>query len=469
MAQEAARNVSLEDMDRQHFMHPSTSLSDHVKGTPRIIETAKGITITDRSGKTFIDGFGGLYCVNIGYGRTEIAEAIYEQAKKLAYYHVYASHSNEPAIRLADRIIRLSPPNMARVYFGLSGSDANETNVKLVWYYNTLRGQPKKMKIISRWRAYHGSTIFAGSLTGLPVFHKYFNLPIGPIIHLSTPHYYYNAEPGMTEREYSKKLAEELETAILKEGPETVGAFIGEPIMGTGGIIVPPEGYWEEVQKVLKKYDILLIVDEVICGFGRLGEMFGSNIYKIEPDFVTIAKGVTSAYQPLSGAIVSDKVCALIQEKSVEIGAMGHGYTYSGHPCAAAAGLANLDILEKEDMVGNAKRVGAYFQEQLHKTFGNHPLVGEVRGLGLLAGIEFVADRKKKQRFEPKHKIGIRVSQACLAEGLIARAMPNADLLAFSPPLCVTKAEIDDIVARTKRGLDKLTDEITREGLWKAA
>ncbi|MFN0044386.1 MAG: aminotransferase [Alphaproteobacteria bacterium] len=466
MADNTARNLSLEDMDRQHFMHPSTSLHDHVKGTPRIMESAKGITITDSTGRTFIDGFGGLYCVNIGYGRTEIAEAIYEQAKKLAYYHVYASHSNEPAIRLADRVIRLAPPNMARVYFGLSGSDANETNVKLAWYYNNLRGQPKRTKIISRWRGYHGSTVMAGSLTGLPIFHNYFNLPVGPVLHVATPHYYYGAEPGMSELDYSKKLAADLEATILKEGPETVAAFIGEPVMGTGGIIVPPEGYWGEVQKVLKKYDILLIVDEVICGFGRLGEMFGCNVYDIEPDLITVAKGLTSAYQPLSGAIVSDKICAVIQEKSAEIGAMGHGYTYSGHPCAAAAGLANLDILEKEGMVGNAKKLGAYMNEELKKNFADHPLVGEVRGKGLLAGIEFVANKKTKQRFEPKHKIGIRVSGECLAESLIARAMPNGDLLAFSPPLCITKSEVDEIIARTKRALDRAAGAFRKEGIW---
>lgn len=467
MAQQATRNLSLEEMDKQSLMHPSTSMADHAKGTPRIIETAKGITITDRAGKQLIDGFGGLYCVNIGYGRMEIADAIAEQARKLAYYHVYSSHSNEPAIRLADRVVRMAPANMAKVYFGLSGSDANETNVKLVWYYNNLRGQPKKKKIISRHRGYHGSTVISGSLTGLPLFHTYFDLPVGPILHTTTPHHYWNAEPGMSEAQFAQKLADDLEALIVKEGPETVAAFIGEPVMGTGGIIVPPEGYWPTIQKVLKKYDVLLIDDEVICGFGRLGEKYGCFALGMEPDLMTIAKGLTSAYQPLSGSIVSDKICAVIQEKSAEIGPMGHGYTYSGHPIACAAGLANLDILEKEDMAGNAKRTGAHFQAALKKAFADHPMVGEVRGYALLGAVEFVADRKKKTRFDAKLKIGARIAGAALAEGVIARAMPHSDCLGFAPPLCITPAEVDDMVARCRRGLDKVTDELVREGVFK--
>jgi len=469
MRARATRNLSLEEMDKQSLLHPSTSFADHAKGTPRIIETARGITIVEKGGKEYLDAFGGLYCVNIGYGRTEVADAIYAQAKKLAYYHAYASHSNEPAIRLADRVIGLAPANMAKVYFGLSGSDANETNVKLAWYYNNLRGKTGKTTIISRQRAYHGSTVFAGSLTGLPVFHKYFSLPVGPVIHVSTPHHYWGAEPGMSERQFSRKLADELDRRIEKEGPETVAAFIGEPVMGTGGILIPPEGYWDEVQKVLKKHDVLLIADEVVCGFGRLGAMWGSEVYGIEPDFITIAKGLTSAYLPLSGAIVSEKICQVILERSAEIGPLGHGYTYSAHPVSAAAALANLDILEREDLVGNAKRVGAYFQERLSATFAGHPLVGEVRGVGLLAAVEFVADKKRKVAFEPKLRVAGRVSAAGYAEGVIARAMPNGDSLAFSPPLSITKAEADEVIARTKRATDKVTDELVRERLWKAA
>ena len=468
MAVEPTRNLSLEEMDKQSLLHPSTSFADHEKGTPRIIETGKGITITDRNGNEYLDAFGGLYCVNIGYGRTEVADAIYAQAKKLAYYHVYASHSNEPAIRLADRLVRMAPANMAKVYFGMSGSDANETNVKLVWYYNNLRGMPEKCKIISRHRGYHGSTVVSGSLTGLPVFHKYFNMPVGPILHAAAAHYYWGAAAGESERQFSERLAQELDDMIEAEGPETVGAFIGEPVMGTGGLIPPPEGYWELVQEVLRKHDVLLIDDEVVCGFGRIGEMFGCYLYGMEPDLMAVAKGLTSAYQPLSGAVVSDRICKVILEKSVEIGPLGHGYTYSAHPVGAAAAMANLDIVEGEDLTGNAKRTGAYFQERLHATFDYHPLVGEVRGVGLLAALEFVADKQAKRRLDASLKVGPRVAGACLGEGVVARAMPHGDILGFAPPLVITRAEVDEIVARVRRAVDQVTDELVRDGEWKA-
>ena len=300
----------LESMDREHFFHPSTHMKQHAHGqTPnRIMETGKGIYVMDREGKKILDAFAGLYCVNIGYGRDEMAEAIYEQAKKLAYYHSYVGHSNEPAIRLSQKIIALAPPGMCRVYYGLSGSDANETQIKLIWYYNNILGRPEKKKIISRWRGYHGSGIMTGSLTGLEVFHKAFDLPREPILHTVTPHYYHQAQPGMTEPEFSRYCAEELEKMILVEGPETVAAFIGEPVMGTGGIIPPPEGYWQEIQPILAKYDVLLVADEVVTGFGRLGSNFGSEHYGIQPDLISVAKGMTSAYLPLSGVIVNDKV-----------------------------------------------------------------------------------------------------------------------------------------------------------------
>ncbi len=463
---QSTHNLSLEEMDKQSFLHPSTSFAAHAEGTPRIIETGKGITITDSQGRELLDGFGGLYCVNIGYGRMEVVEAMHEQAKKLAYYHVYASHSNEAAIRLADRVVRMAPANMEKVYFGLSGSDANESIAKLLWYYNNLRGKPEKIKIISRLRGYHGSTVFSGSLTGLPIFHKYFNLPMGPVLHAGTPHHYWGAAPGVGEREYSAQLAAELNRMIEDEGPETVAGFIGEPVMGTGGIIPPPEGYWEAVQAVCRKHDVSIISDEVVCGFGRLGDNFGCDTYGIEPDFMTIAKGLTSAYQPLSGAIVSKRVCEVILEKSAEVGPLGHGYTYSAHPVACAAALANLDIVEREDLAGNATRTGAYFHERLHATLGDHPLVGEVRGKALLAAIEFVADGEKKERLDPALKVGARVSAACLAEGVIARAMPHGDILGFAPPLVITREEVDEIVTRVARAVGTVADELTRAGDW---
>ena len=336
----------LQNIDRNTLFHPSTHASDHAHGnTPvNIIESGSGIYIKNQHGTELLDGFAGLYCVNVGYGRSEIAEAIYQQALKLAYYHTYVGHSNQAVIELSKRVIDWAPDGMSKVYYGLSGSDANETQIKLVRYFHNILGYKQKKKIISRQRGYHGSGIGSGSLTGLPLYHKAFDLPMETILHTITPHHYWNAEAGMSETEFSGYCADELEKMILAEGAETIGAFIGEPVMGTGGIIPPPEGYWDAIQKVLNKYEILLIADEVICGFGRLGAPFGSHLYGIRPDLITIAKGLTSAYAPLSGVIVGERVWNVIEQGSEELGPIGHGWTYSGHPLGAAAGLANLDL-----------------------------------------------------------------------------------------------------------------------------
>ena len=382
---------ALIDNDRRHVFHASTHLRDYAQGDApgRVITGGKGISIVDRDGREMIDAFAGLYCVNIGYGRTEIAEAIYAQAKELAYYHTYVGHSNEPLIALSERIAKLAGNGLNKVYYGLSGSDANETQIKLVRYYHNGIGQPKKKKIIARQRGYHGSSIAAGSLTGLPAFHQHFDLPIDGVLHTKAPYYYRRERGDMSEREFSAYCAEQLEAMIQREGPDTIGAFIGEPVLGTGGIIPPPDGYWDEIQAVLKRHDILLICDEVVSGFGRLGSEFGFQHYGIQPDLVTIAKGLTSAYQPLSGVIVGERVWKALEDGTGEYGPIGHGWTYSGHPLGAAAAMANLDIIERENLVGNAAETGAYFNAQLKKTFGEHPLVGDVRGEGLMAALEF--------------------------------------------------------------------------------
>nr|5KQW_A Chain A, 4-aminobutyrate transaminase [Pseudomonas]5KQW_B Chain B, 4-aminobutyrate transaminase [Pseudomonas]5KQW_C Chain C, 4-aminobutyrate transaminase [Pseudomonas]5KQW_D Chain D, 4-aminobutyrate transaminase [Pseudomonas] len=450
------------EMDRAHFMHPSTHAHDHASGAlpGRIITGGKGIRIQDHEGREYIDAFAGLYCVNIGYGRTEVADAIYEQAKELAYYHTYVGHSTEAIIELSSRIIRdWAPAGMKKVYYGMSGSDANETQIKLVWYYNNVLGRPQKKKIISRQRGYHGSGIMTGSLTGLPSFHQHFDLPIERIKHTVCPHWY-KAPAGMSEAQFVRYCADELEKLILAEGPDTVAAFIGEPVMGTGGIIPPPQGYWEAIQAVLNKYDILLIADEVVCGFGRLGSKMGSQHYGMKPDLITVAKGLTSAYAPLSGVIVGEKVWDVIEKGSQEHGPMGHGWTYSGHPICAAAALANLDILERENLTGNAADVGAYLQQRLRETFGGHPLVGEVRGVGMLAALEFMADKDARTPFDPALKVGPKVSAACLEDGMIARAMPHGDILGFAPPLVITRAEVDEIVGIAKQAVDEVADEV---------
>ncbi len=469
MSETLRNDLALEDIDRRTMFHPSTNLKNHAHGDSpvRIMDTAHGIYVVDNKGTELLDAFAGLYCVNIGYGRMEMADAIYKQAKQLAYYHAYVGHSTEAAIHLSERVLALAPAGMSKIYYGLSGSDANETQVKLVWYYNNILDRPKKKKIISRLRGYHGSTVMSGSLTGLPGFHTAFDLPLPQVKHTITPHYYRQAEPGMSEREFSQYCANQLEQMILDEGPDTVAAFIGEPVLGTGGIIPPPDGYWEAIQAVLAKYDILLIADEVVTGFGRIGADFGSKHYGIKPDLITIAKGLTSAYAPLSGVIVGDRVWQVLEQGSDKLGPIGHGYTYSAHPLGVAAGVANLDVLARENLTANARDTGAYFQQRMHATFDNHPLVGEVRGVGLLAALEFVADKAGKRNFDPDLKVGARVSAACLERNMIARAMPNGDILGFAPPLVISRAEVDDVVERTRTAVDSVRDQLVREGVWK--
>lgn len=453
----------LEAADRASILHPFTPLRAFAEGdfAQRIVEGGSGIRIRDQRGTELIDAFSGLYCVNIGYGRTEIADAIHAQARSLAYYHSYAGHSSEVAIHLAEKMLQWAPPGMAKVFFGLSGSDANETQVKIVWYYNNVLGRPDKKKIISRLRGYHGATIVSGSLTGLPFYHTAFDLPVGGILHTTAPHHYWNAEPGMDEAAFSRKCADDLEAMILKEGPDTIAAFIAEPVLGTGGLIPPPQGYWDAIQPVLRKYDILLIADEVVCGFGRTGANFGSTLYGIEPDLITVAKGLTSAYAPLSASIVHDRIWRVLEAGSDRFGPFSHGYTYSGHPLCAAAGLANLQLLEDEGIVDHARDTGAYFQRRLRDTFAQLPFVGEVRGVGMLGAIEFVADTDAKARFAPEQKVGAQLSAACLANGVISRAMPHGDILGFAPPLVTTAADIDEIVDRVATAIKPVLDALS--------
>lgn len=461
------RTQELEQLDRAHFFHPSTHIAKHVRGeTPeRVIVGGRGSTIVDSQGRESLDGFAGLYCVNVGYGRTEIAEAIAEQARKLAYYHAYVGHASEPAIQLASRIVARAPRGMRSVYFGLSGSDANETQLKVVRFYNNALGRHKKKKIISRWRGYHGSGLATGSLTGLQLFHNAFDLPLPGFLHTRAPHFYQEGQPGETQQQFSARCASELEQLIVDEGPDTVAAFIAEPVLGTGGLVPPPAGYWEAIQPVLRKYDVLLIADEVVTAFGRVGRWFGCELYGIEPDLITIAKGMSSAYLPISGVIVGDRVWTVLQEGTDRLGAFGHGWTYSAHPVCAAAANANLDIIEREHLVEHADAVGEYFQTQLRKAFADHPIVGDARGVGLLAALEFVADRRRKTRFDADLAVGARIAQACLERGLIARAMPQGDILGFAPPLVIDQSEVDQIVSITRAAVQAVTETLIREGV----
>ncbi len=453
------KNNQLDAWDRDHFFHSSTHLAQFARGElpNRVITGGEGVYIRDRDGNRLLDAFAGLYCVNVGYGRTEIADAISQQAHELAYYHSYVGHGTEASITLAKMIVDRAPDNMSRVYFGQSGSDANETNVKLVWYYNNVRGRPQKKKIISRWRGYHGSGLMTGSLTGLELFHNKFDLPLAQVIHTEAPYYFRRKDRAMSEEEFSADCALALEKLIESEGPDTIAAFIGEPVLGTGGIVPPPAGYWDAIQAVLEKYDILLIADEVVTGFGRLGSMFGSEHYGIRPDIITIAKGLTSAYAPLSGSIVSADFWNVLEQGTDELGPIGHGWTYSAHPIGAAAGVANLKLVDDLGLVTNARDTGAYFNAELVNKLGDHPIVGEVRGEGLLAAVEFVEDKEKGTLFDPSKKVGPAVAAALLKKNVIARAMPQGDILGFAPPLCITREEVDIVISAVAEAIGEVS------------
>ncbi len=451
-------NDQLDKWDRENFFHPSTHLAQHARGESpnRIVTGASGVHIQDRDGNNLLDAFAGLYCVNVGYGRKEIIDAIAAQAKELAYYHAYVGHGTEASITLAKMVVERAPKNMSKVYFGLGGSDANETNIKLVWYYNNIIGRPEKKKIISRQRGYHGSGLMTGSLTGLELFHKKFDLPLDRVFHTQAPFYFRRDDLAMSEADFVAFCVDDLEKLIAREGADTIAAFIGEPALGTGGLVPPPAGYWEAIQKVLKKHDILMIADEVVTGFGRLGSMFGSDHYGIEADIITIAKGLTSAYAPLSGSIVSDKVWKVLEQGTDEFGAIGHGWTYSAHPIGAAAGVANLKLVDSLGLVDNARDTGGYFNKAMADALGGHPHVGDVRGEGLLCAVEFVEDKAKRTFYDPDKKVGAGIATALLKRGVIGRAMPQGDILGFAPPLCLSRAEADEIVGKTQEAVKEV-------------
>jgi len=449
-------NDKLEEWDRENFFHASTHLADFARGNipHRVIKGGSGSYIEDRDGTKMLDAFAGLYCVNVGYGRPEIADAIADQARELAYYHSYVGHGTEVSITLAKMVLDRAPDHMSKVYFGLSGSDANETNIKLIWYYNNILGRPEKKKIISRWRGYHGSGLMTGSLTGLELFHKKFDLPLAQVMHTQAPDFFRRDDLGQTEDQFVAHCVSELEQMIAREGADTIAAFIGEPLLGTGGIVPPPRGYWPAIQAVLDRHDILLIADEVVTGFGRLGTMFGSDHYAMKPDLITIAKGLTSAYAPLSGSIVSAKMWRVLEQGTDENGPIGHGWTYSAHPIGAAAGVANLSLIDSLDLVKNAGSVGGELNAKLRSALADHPHVGDVRGTGMICAVEFVKDKSDRVFYDSSDKIGPQIAAKLLEQDkIIARAMPQGDILGFAPPFCLTSQEVDKIVEATSRAV----------------
>ncbi len=449
-------------LDIASHLHPYTNARKHESVGPLVLTEGKGIFVYDDQGKEYIEGLAGLWCAALGFGEERLVRAATEQLRKLPYYHSFAHKTPLPTIELAAKLLEIAPVPMSKVFFANSGSEANDTVIKMVWYYNNALGRPDKKKIISRIKAYHGVTVATASLTGLPFNHRDFDLPIANILHTSCPHHYRFAQPGESEEDFATRCAAELEQLILEEGPDTVAAFIGEPLLGAGGVIVPPRTYWDKIQAVLEKYDVLLIADEVICGFGRTGNMFGSQTYGIKSDIMTMAKALSAAYLPISAVLISDRVFQTIADNTAKIGTFGHGYTYTGHPVPAAVALEAIKIYEERDIVGHVRSVGPRLQEGLRR-YADHPLVGEVRGVGLIAGVELVADRASKAPLDPPGKVGAYLAERAQAHGLIIRNL--MDVIAFCPPLIITEAQVESLVERFGRALNETASWVEHEGL----
>jgi len=440
----ATQQTQAAQMDQRSQFHPFTSINDLKAEGPTVMVSGSGIRVRDVNGKEYLDGMAGLWCVNLGYGRKEISDAIARQSERLSFFHTFNGMSSDVVAECAEALLARAPVPMSRVFFGASGSDANETQLKLIWVYNNLRGKPEKKKVIARWNAYHGSGVATASLTGLPGMHNLFDLPKGPILHVSAPYYYRNAPDGMSERDFSRQLAKELEDLIEREGGDTIAAFFAEAVMGAGGLIPPPEGYFEEITPILKKHDILFVADEVVSGFGRLGTYWGSQTYGYEPDLITSAKGVTSGYFPMSAVLISPKVWDVLEANADKVGVFGHGYTYSAHPVGAAAALTVLKLIDELKVVENVADVGSYMLQALRDRLGQHPHVGDIRGKGLMLGIELMKDRETKEIFPMANRTGRQVLKASAERGLITRAL--GDTLVFAPPLILKRAEADEIV-----------------------
>jgi 4-aminobutyrate--pyruvate transaminase len=454
-------NLAVRDIET--VVHPYTNLALLRETGPLVLERGQGIWVYDSDGKGYIEGMAGLWCTALGYGNEELVEAAAAQMRKLAFAHLFSAKSHDPAIELAEKLKEIAPVPTSKVFFCNSGSEANDTQVKLVWYMNNALGRPAKKKIISRLKAYHGVTIASASLTGLPVNQRDFDLPIAGILHAGCPHHYRFAEAGESEEEFATRLAAELEQMIEREGPDTVAAFIAEPVMGAGGVIVPPKSYFEKVMQVCRRHDVYMIADEVICGFGRLGSAFGCQSLGFVPDGISVAKALTSGYVPMAAVTVPEPMYQALLVESRKIGSFGHGFTYSGHPVAAAVALKALEIYARDRLFEAAAQKTPQFQARL-KGLGQHPLVGEARGLGLIGAIELVADKATKRPFDPKAGVAPRAVRFAEDEGLMVRFLAG-DAVSVCPPLVITPAEIDELFDRLGRALDRTLDWVRRERL----
>jgi 4-aminobutyrate--pyruvate transaminase len=455
---------SLAARDAAAILHPMVNPAVIEERGAIMMERGKGVYVWDSEGRQYLEGLAGLWCTSLGYGNEELAQAAYSQITQLSFQHMFNGKSHEPGMLLAEQLKQMVPvENASKVFFGCSGSDANDTQIKLIWFYNNALGRPHKKKIIGRQKGYHGITLAAGSLTGLPPMHNQWDLPLdGRFIHTDCPHHYRFAQDGESEEDFATRLANNLEQLILREGPDTVAAFIAEPVMAAGGVLVPPRTYFEKIQAVLSRYDVLFIADEVVCGFGRTGQPFGSQTFNIKPDTVTLAKALTSAYQPLSAVVIPEKMYGPIAEAGKKLGTIGHGYTYSGHPVCAAVALKTLEIYQRDRLFERVTALTPQFQRRL-RGFLDHPLVGEARGVGLLGALEFVSNKTTKAGFTPYGSVGTYCFERCHAHGLIPRNV--GDGIALCPPLIITEAQIDEMFDKLSLALDDTLDYVSRQGL----
>ena len=448
--------------DIANHVHGYTNLKKHEEIGPFIITRAEGVRIFDENGKGYIEGMAGLWCAALGYNEERLMNAAIAEMKKLPYCHSFGHMVPEVVIDLSEKLVSMAPDGISKVLYANSGSEATDLAVKLIWYYHNAIGKPEKKKIIARTKGYHGVTVAAASLTGLPHLHADFDLPIDRIMHTDCPHYYRFGKDGESEEDFATRCAENLEKMILDQGPETVAAFFAEPVMGAGGVLIPPATYYEKIQAVLAKYDVLLIADEVINGFGRTGNMWGSQTMGMRPDMISTAKQLSSAYLPISALLINDKIYQALVSESEKLGIFGHGGTYAGHPVSSAVALETLKIYEEKNIVEHARKVGAHMQACLRK-FTDHELVGEVRGVGLIAAVELVANKTTKQPFDPKATVGAYMQMRCREHGLITR--PIGDSLAFCPPLIITEAEIDEMMVSFTKALEETTAWVKSQGL----
>lgn len=441
-------------LDIDLHLHSQTNARAHEQRGPFTLVGGEGCEVVDDSGNRYIEGMAGLWCASLGFNDARLAAVAERQMRRLANYHTFNHRSNDACVALAEALAAISPIPEAKVFFANSGSEANDSMVKLAWYYNVARGKPDKRKILSRQGAFHGSTVLGAALSGLPHMHRFFNLPDVGAIFAAAPHHYRHARPGESEDDYATRLAEELEALILSEGPDTIAAMIAEPVMGAGGVILPPATYFPKIQEVLRRHDILLLADEVICGFGRTGNWFGCQTYGFQPDMLSVAKGLSSGYMPISAVLIADRIYQAVADGSAQAGVFGHGFTYSGHPVSAAVATEALRLYREIDVVGRARSLGAHLRGALESRLGGHPLVGEIRSVGLLAGIGLVADPGTRREFDPALKVGTQVELRCRANGAIVRNM--GDHIALCPPYVIEPQQIDALVDRLRRALDEV-------------